>query len=91
MENRDKQDASGTPQYGSGQLIWGVALVLAGLGVFYRIPQVMPKIETFEQFASAGGFIRFCFYFMGIFLIGGGAKKIFGYYRGQKSAQEKDA
>lgn len=91
MENRDKQDTPGAPRYGSGQLIWGVALVLAGLGVFYRIPQVMPKIETFEQFASAGGFIRFCFYFMGIILIGGGAKKILGYYRGRKAEHGNDA
>jgi hypothetical protein len=63
------------------QLIWGVALVLAGLGVFYRIPQVMPKIQSFEQFSAAIGFIRFCFYFMGLILIGGGIKKIVSYYK----------
>jgi hypothetical protein len=27
------------------QLVWGIMLAAAGLGVFYRIPQVMPKIE----------------------------------------------
>ena len=62
------------------QIIWGVALVLAGIGVFYRIPQVMPKIENIEQFSSAVFFIRFCFYFMGVLLIGGGSKKIYNYY-----------
>ena len=62
------------------QIIWGVALILAGMGVFYRIPQVMPKIENIEQFSSAIFFIRFCFYFMGILLIGGGSKKIYNYY-----------
>ncbi len=62
------------------QIIWGVALILAGMGVFYRIPQVMPKIENIEQFSSAVFFIRFCFYFMGVLLIGGGSKKIYNYY-----------
>jgi len=63
------------------QVVWGVALVLAGLGVFYRIPQVMPNIEQIPRFAAASGFIRFCFYFIGVFLIGGGCKKLFGEYR----------
>lgn len=65
----------------SGQMIWGVALVLAGLGVFYRIPQVLPQIATIEYFAGALWIIRLCFYLMGIILIGGGAKKIIRYYR----------
>ena len=69
------------------QVVWGVALVLAGLGVFYRIPQVMPNIEQIPKFAAASGFIRFCFYFIGVFLIGGGCKKLFGEYR--KASQKK--
>jgi uncharacterized membrane protein len=63
------------------QLIYGIALLLAGLGVFYRIPQVMPQISAIKQFASAVWFIRFCFYFMGIILIGGGVKKILGHFK----------
>jgi hypothetical protein len=63
------------------QIIWAVALILAGLGVFYRIPQVMLNIEEIPKFAAASGFIRFCFYFMGIFLIGGGFKKLYRQYR----------
>jgi hypothetical protein len=62
------------------QRIWGIALVAAGIGVFYRIPQVMPKIEMIEQFSPISAYIRFCFYVMGIFLIGGGAKKIREHY-----------
>lgn len=62
------------------QLIWGIALVLVGAGVFYRIPQVMPQIEKIESFSSALGFIRFCFYLMGGILIGGGLKKIHKHY-----------
>lgn len=64
------------------QLIWGIALVAAGIGVFYRIPQIMPKIEMIEQFSQFSVFIRFCLYVMGIFLIGGGAKKIYAHYTG---------
>ena len=62
------------------QLIWGALLVMAGLGVFYRIPQVMPKIQNIEAFANAMGLIKFCFYFLGILLIFGGGKKIYDNY-----------
>lgn len=64
-----------------GQIIWGIALVLAGIGVFFRIPQVMPQVEQIEHFSSVIFFIRFCFYLIGISLITGGAKKIYDYYR----------
>jgi len=59
------------------QLIWGALLLLMGIGVFYRIPQVMPDIDKIEQFASMTVYIRFCFYLIGVLLIGGGAKKIY--------------
>ncbi|MBW2567773.1 MAG: hypothetical protein JRD93_06255 [Deltaproteobacteria bacterium] len=62
-------------------IVWGIVLVLAGIGVFFRIPQVMPKIEQIEQFSSVIFFIRFCFYFLGVLLIGGGTKKIYDNYR----------
>ena len=59
------------------QIIWGIALTLAGIGVFFRIPQVMPRIEKIEQFASVMFFIRFSFYLLGALLVGGGLKKIY--------------
>lgn len=68
-------------QVNQAQVIWAVILILAGLGVFYRIPQVMPTIEQIPVFAIAPGFTRFCFYFIGIFLIGGGCKKLIYQYR----------
>ena len=58
------------------QLAWGLVLVLAGIGVFFRIPQVMPKIKTIEYFSSVIGFIYFSFYLLGCLLVFGGAKKI---------------
>lgn len=63
------------------QMIYGIALVLAGVGVIFRIPQVLPQILKIEQFASIKGFIYFCFYFMAVILIGGGLKKIYHQYR----------
>ena len=60
------------------QLIYGIALTLAGIGVIYRIPQVMPRVEQIQQFSSVIGFIRFSFYLMGVLLVGGGLKKILG-------------
>ncbi len=59
------------------QLIWGIALILMGFGVFYRLPQVWPDIQKIEIFSSILPFIRFCFYVMAIILIGGGSKKIY--------------
>ena len=48
------------------QLVWGGLLVLAGIGVFFRIPQVMPRIKTIESFSSAIWFIYICFYLLGM-------------------------
>jgi hypothetical protein len=63
------------------QTAWGCVLTVFGVAVFFRIPQVMPKIEQIEQFSSVLGFIRFCFYLLGALLIGGGVKKIIENYR----------
>ena len=67
------------------QIVWGVMLVLAGIGVFFRIPQVIPEIQKIEHFSSVIFLIRFCFYFLGVLLIGGGAKKIHDNYRSPKN------
>jgi hypothetical protein len=59
------------------QLVWGVLLVAAGVGLFFRIPQVMPQIRQIEYFAAVLPFIYFCFYFMAVFLIAGGLRKLY--------------
>jgi len=63
------------------QMIWGGLLVLAGLGVFYRIPQVMPRIAQMDAFANALPLIRFCFYFLGVLLVYGGGRKLYENYK----------
>ena len=65
------------------QVVWGIALVLMGIMVFFRIPQIIPEIEQIETFSSSIGFIRFCFYFMAAMLTAGGGQKL---YRGFKTA-----
>jgi len=80
----------GTVQYMEAKadyfkLIWGVALVLAGAGVFaYVIPRRVPEIIVFRNIAPYSFdmfFIYFCFVLMGILLCIGGAKKIYHYFR----------
>ena len=61
--------------------------MLAGIGVIYRIPQVMPKIIQIEQFSAASGFVYFCFYMMAVILIAGGGKKIFSNFKILKKGQ----
>jgi hypothetical protein len=41
----------------------------------------MPQIKQIEYFSSVIPFIYFCFYFMAVFLIAGGAKKIYDNYK----------
>jgi uncharacterized membrane protein HdeD (DUF308 family) len=70
------------------QLIWGVVLMIVGIAVFVRIPQVMPELEKIQQFKGVTGFIRICFYAMGIILIGGGAKKLVKYFQNRGDTSE---
>ena len=72
-------------------LIWGLLLLLAGVGVLFRIPQVMPKVKTIEYFSSVIGFIYFCFYLLAFLLIFGGAKKIYTNYKTLKRQDSDDA
>lgn len=63
------------------QLTWGVLLVLAGVGLCFRIPQVMPQIRQIEYFSGVIPFIYFCLYFVAVFLIAGGVRKLLLYQR----------
>jgi hypothetical protein len=57
--------------------VWGLLLVTAGVGLLFRIPQVMPQIRQIEYFSGVIPFIYFCMYFIAVFLIAGGARKIY--------------
>ncbi len=70
--------------------VYGIALILVGVGVFFRVPQIMPKVEQIKYFSSVSIFIRLCFYLIGIILIGGGSKKIFRIYKRPDENQDTD-
>ena len=69
------------------QIVWGGLLTLAGIGVFFRIPQVMPRIKEIGAFSSSAGFVYFCLFLLGLLLIIGGVKKIRDNY---KKLNQKD-
>ena len=72
------------------QLTWGILLLLAGVGVFFRIPQVMPQIKKIAHFAPYILFIYFCFYLLAILLIVGGGKKIYIYLKQSSEENAKE-
>ncbi len=62
------------------QIIWGAALLIMGVGLFFRIPHVMDQVVTIEYFAPAAVLIRICFYIMGFLLVGGGIRKLYEHW-----------
>lgn len=56
---------------------YGIVLIAVGLGVFYRIPQVMPQIETIEFFRQKLLLVKLCFYILGVFLVLAGGIRIY--------------
>ncbi len=58
------------------QLIWGTALILMGIGVFFRVNTVIEQMAAAYDLDSGLYFFRFSFYLIAVILIGGGVKKI---------------
>lgn len=56
---------------------YGIVLIAVGLGVFYRIPAVMPQVAAIEFFSNKLGLVKFCFYMLGIFLVIAGAIRVY--------------
>ncbi len=71
-------------------LVYGIALILVGVGVFFKVPLIMQDVEDLEYFSSVPILIRLCFYLIGIILIGGGSKKIFRIYKRPDENQDTD-
>ena len=72
------------------QLVWGLLLVLAGIGVVIRVNVLEPEIKTVTSQPSAQIFFQICVYVMAILLIGGGVKKIRSYYKKSRSLPKND-
>jgi uncharacterized membrane protein YqgA involved in biofilm formation len=60
---------------------YGILLVAVGIGVFYRIPQVMPRVETIEFFRQKLFLVKACFYILGGLLILAGGIRIYKNYK----------
>jgi hypothetical protein len=69
------------------QLIWGIALLLMGIGVIFRVPVVIDSISTAGELSSGLYFFRFCFYLIAVILMGGGIKKITKYWPSSNKKQ----
>lgn len=74
------------------QLILGIAYTAMGFGVFFKIipDRILPWLDLNAQSSVLRPFVLFCFYFMGILLVGGGLKKVYHYYK-NNGASQKDA
>ena len=60
---------------------YGIVITIVGIAVFYRIPQVMPKIETIEFLSQKLVVVKACFYILGALLILAGSIRIFKNYK----------
>ncbi len=60
---------------------YGIILVAVGIGVFYRIPQVMLQVETIEFFRQKLFLVKSCFYILGVFLVLAGGIQIYKNYK----------
>lgn len=71
------------------QLIWGVALMLMGIGFFFRIPHVLSRVSGGDQTLTGQLFIRFCLYMIAIILFGGGIKKTVNVLKGYRKGKDR--
>jgi len=60
---------------------YGIILVAVGLGVFYRIPQVMLQVEAIEFFGQRLFLVKSSFYILGGLLIVAGGIRIYRNYK----------
>jgi len=60
---------------------YGIILIAVGLGVFYRIPQVILQVETIEFFRQKIFLVKFSFYILSGLLILAGGIRIYKNYK----------
>ena len=60
---------------------YGIVLVGVGLGVFYRIPQVVQQVAAIEFFSQSLFLVRLSFYVLGVLLILAGGIRIYKNYK----------
>lgn len=62
------------------QLVWGLALILVGVGVFFKVEQVQPQVVG-----------RICLYIIGVILIGGGIRKLYAHFKAATIGENQDS
>ncbi|HCY84369.1 MAG TPA: hypothetical protein DHV36_04455 [Desulfobacteraceae bacterium] len=67
---------------------YGIVLIAVGIGVFFRIPQVMPELETIEFFRNKIGLVKFCFYVLGSLLVLAGGIRVKNNYKSDNSGDK---
>jgi hypothetical protein len=67
-------------QHRSFQIVWAVALMAMGVLLCVKTPYAL-------QASSGSTFLNFARYFIGVFLICGGARKLYGLY----SSKQKES
>ena len=70
------------------QLIWGAALILVGVSVFFKVPLVVPKLKTMGLSEGTIGFFSVCLYIIGFILVGGGVRKWFLHFKPEETFSE---
>ena len=72
------------------QLIWGIALAAMGVGLFFRLPGVIPQLlARYGAFAAMKYFVYFVCYLLAVLLTIGGARKIFAYFSASRERNGK--
>ena len=70
------------------QLVWGIALAAAGVGLFFRFPEKIPQLlETYGSFAAMKYFVYFVCYLVAVLLVIGGSRKIYNYFKGSNDEE----
>lgn len=72
------------------QKIWGVALLLAGIGMFFTIPSKINEIQAAGSYSQGQIiFLQLCFYIMSLVLTLGGGRKLYQNFWLKEDAQDK--
>ena len=58
------------------QKAWGIALVLMGVAIVFRVPEILERLKDNPLFVSGRLYVQFCFYFIALVLVVGGFKKL---------------
>ncbi len=72
------------------QKIWGVALLVAGICMFFAIPSKINEIQLTGGYSSGQVvFLQVCFYIISVVLTLGGSKKLYRNFVLKEESQDK--